>query len=195
VIELGLRNGELRWADQLHPGDTLGLDVNSAPVLGRRTIAVTAKDGVWAWDRRSRERLWHRQLTPATPAAGGPAGPVNGPEGGPLAADGRRLYALSNDGDAGHAVAAALDRRTGAVRWQTALGGLTFAAPALAGHVLAAATASGDLELLHERDGTHLARVPLGGPSAAAVSAAGGRLLVGVGAEPFLPGGELVCVG
>jgi outer membrane protein assembly factor BamB len=195
VVELALDDGRLRWSDQLHPGDVLGLDVNSAPVLTPHAIAVTAKDGVWAWDRRSRARIWRRGLTPATPAAGGPAGPINGPEGGPIAADGRLLYVLSNDGDAGHAVAAALDARSGEVRWQRDLGGLAFAAPALAGDLVCATTASGDLEVLGARDGRPVARVALGGPSAGAVSAAHGRILLGIGAEPFLPGGELICVG
>jgi len=195
VVELAIGDGRLRWSDQLHPGDQLGLDVNSAPVLTRHVIAVTAKDGVWAWDRRSRARLWRRGLTPATPAEGGPAGPVNGPEGGPIASDGRLLHVLSNDGDAGHAVAAALDARTGEVRWRRDLGGLAFAAPALAGDLLCATTASGDLEVLGAADGRPVARVALGGPSAGAVAAARGRVVFGIGAEPFLPGGELICVG
>jgi outer membrane protein assembly factor BamB len=195
VVELDLDDGRLRWSDQLHPGDTLGLDVNSPPVLAPHVMAATAKDGVWAWHRRSRQRLWMRGLTPATPAGGGPAGPVNGPEGGPIATDGRSFYVLSNDGDAGHAVAAALEARSGAVRWRRDLGGLCFAAPALAGRLLCATTASGDLEVLRARDGRPVARVPLGGPSAGAVAAARGRLLLGVGAEPFLPGGELLCIG
>jgi len=169
--------------------------VNSAPVLGPRLIAVTAKDGVWAWERRSRQRIWRRALTLATPAGGGPAGPVNGPEGGPIATDGRRVYVLSNDGDAGLAVAAALDAGSGAVIWARELGGLAFAAPALAGGLLCASTVAGDLEVMSARDGRPAGRASLGGPSAGAVSAARGRLLVGLGAEPFLPGGEIVCLG
>lgn len=195
VVELALRDGRLLWSDQIHPADALGLDVNSAPLLTPRTITATAKDGVWAWDRRTRSRIWQRTLTPATPAEGGPAGPVNGPEGGPLAGDLRGLFALSNDGDAGHSVAASLDPRTGALRWQTPLGGLTFAAPALAGDLLCATTASGDLEVLRGYDGRPVARVALGVPSAGAVAAGRGRLVFGVGAEPFLPGGEVICVG
>jgi outer membrane protein assembly factor BamB len=195
LVELALDTGAVRWSDRIHRGSAPGLDVNSAPVLAGGVVAVTAKDGVWAWDRRSRARLWHRQLTPATPAGGGPPGPVNGPEGGPIAAGGGGLLALSNDGDAGHSVAAALERRTGEVRWRSDLGGLTFAAPAVAGDRLCASTASGDLEVLRLADGSRVATVALGAPSAGAVSAAGGRLLVGVGAEPFLPGGELVCIG
>ncbi len=195
VIEVALRDGRLRWSDQLHAGDTLGLDVNSAPVLTPRVIAVTAKDGVWAWRRDSRERAWHRKVTPATPADGGPASPINGPEGGPLAFDGKRLFALSNDGDQGSGVAAALDPHTGEVRWQSALSGLTFAAPAVAGDALCLSNVSGDLEVLNVDTGAVRGRVALGGPSAGAVSAARGRILVGIGAEPFLPGGELICIG
>ena len=120
---------------------------------------------------------------------------MNGPEGGPIATDGRSFFALSNDGDAGHAVAAALDARTGDVCWRTDLGGLAFAAPALAGDGVCATTASGDLEVLGARDGRLVARIPLGGPSAGVVAAAHSRVVFGIGAEPFLPGGELVCVG
>ena len=195
VVELSLADGDVRWSDQIHPADDLGLDINSAPVLGPGVIAVTAKDGVWAWHRRLRTRLWQRGLTPATPAGGGPAGPVNGPEGGPIATDGRSFYVLSNDGDAGFAVAAALNARSGTVRWRRALGGLAFAAPALADGLLCASTVAGELEVMSARDGRLVGTAALGGPSAGAASAAYGRLLVGIGAEPFLPGGELVCLG
>ena len=92
-------------------------------------------------------------------------------------------------------MAAALDARTGEVRWRRDLGGLAFAAPALAGDLLCATTASGDLEVLGAADGRPVARVALGGPSAGAVAAARGRVVFGIGAEPFLPGGELICVG
>jgi hypothetical protein len=195
LVELSLRSGRVRWQDDVHPGDTRGLDLNSAPVLTRSTIAVTGKDGVWAWDRRTRARRWHVQLTPATPSGGGTAGPTNGPEGGPIAADDDRFLVLSNDEDRGVSVAASLDRRRGRERWRSDLGGLTFAAPAVAGGLVFAATASGDLEVLRTRDGSSVARVALGVPSAGAVAIGERRLLVGVGAEPFLPGGELVCVG
>ena len=36
---------------------------------------------------------------------------------------------------------------------------------------------------------------PSAAPARAAVAAAGGRIVFGIGAEPFLPGGELICVG
>ena len=99
LVELSLRSGRVRWQDDVHPGDTQGLDLNSAPVLDGSTVGVTGKDGVWAWDRRTRERRWHVQLTPATPSGGGTAGPTNGPEGGPIAADDGRFLVLSNDED------------------------------------------------------------------------------------------------
>jgi outer membrane protein assembly factor BamB len=195
LVELSLRSGRVRWQDDVHPGDIQGLDLNSAPVLDGSTIGLTGKDGVWAWDRRTRQRRWHVQLTPATPSGGGTAGPTNGPEGGPIASDDGRFLVLSNDEDRGVSVAASLDRRRGRVRWHSDLGGFTFAAPAVADGLLFAATASGDLEVLRARDGSSVARVPLGVPSAGAVAIGERRLLVGVGAEPFLPGGELVCVG
>ena len=49
--------------------------------------------------------------------------------------------------------------------------------------------------MLRTRDGSSVASVPLGVPSAGAVAIGERRVLVGVGAEPFLPGGELVCIG
>jgi hypothetical protein len=195
LVELALRDGSVRFVDQVHPADALGLDFNSAPVLAQQVIAATAKDGVWAWSRRGRKRLFHVQLTPATPAGGGSAGPTNGPEGGPIAADDHAFYVLSNDEPRGVSVAAAVHQRTGSVRWRRDLGGFTFGAPAVAGPWVVAATASGDLEVLRARDGVRVARVPLGVPSAGAVAAGGRRLFVGVGAEPFLPGGELIALG
>ncbi len=76
------------WADQVHAGDQLGLDLNSAPVLIGALVAVAGKDGFHAWNRRTRRRLWHVQTTPGSPAPGAPADPTTGPEGGPIASDG-----------------------------------------------------------------------------------------------------------
>ncbi|HWI71303.1 MAG TPA: PQQ-binding-like beta-propeller repeat protein [Baekduia sp.] len=195
LLELRLADGAVTWADQVHVHDTRGLDLNGAAVLlGDRAFA-TAKDGVHGWDRALRRRVWHTQLTPESQTPGGPSGPTDGPELGPLATDGRRLYALSNDGARGVAVAAALDPRDGRVLWRAELPGLVFAAPALAGNALWTATASGSLHALRTVDGAPLAAVDLGEPSAGAVSAAAGVVLAGTGAAPDLPGESLVCVG
>ena len=80
------------------------------------------------------------------------------------------------------------------MRWRTDLGRARVRGAGAAGDVMCATPASGDLEVLGARDGRLVARVPLGGPSAGAVAAANGRIVFGIGAEPFLPGGEPVCV-
>lgn len=195
LVELRMRDGAIVWSDQVHVGDTLGLDLNSAPVLIGDLVAVAGKDGFRAWNRRTRRRLWHVQTTPGSPAGGAPADPTTGPEGGPIASDGRRVYGLSNDGAAGTCVAAALDPWTGAVLWQVALPALSFAAPAVSGDVLAVAGSDGTLRLLAPATGTQLAELPLAEPSSGAVSVTDGQLLVGTGAGPFLPGDSLVSFG
>ena len=195
LVELALADGSVRFRDQLPVEDQLGMDLNSAPLLLGRLVCATAKNGVWAWDRVARRRLWHRQLTPASGAAGEPAGPTDGPEGGPLATDGLRLFALSNDGAAGSYVAAALDPQTGDVLWRQDLPAYAFAAPAVAGDTLFTASAAGTLHALRTRDGALLGEAELGDPSAGAVSSARGRVLVGLGAAPYLPGEQLVCLG
>jgi outer membrane protein assembly factor BamB len=195
LLELRLRDGAVTWADQVHPHDTRGLDLNSAAVLLGPLAFATVKDGVYAWDRVRRTRLWHTQLTPESAEPGGASSPVDGPEFGPLATDGRRLYALSNDSAREVAVVAALDPRDGRVLWRTDVPGFAFAAPALAGGVLWTATAAGVLHALRAADGAPLGQIDLGAPSAGAVSAASGLVFAGTGAAPHLPGDELICIG
>jgi outer membrane protein assembly factor BamB len=195
LVELALVDGSVRFRDQLPVGEQRGLDLNSAPLLLGRCAFATAKNGVWAWDRLARRRLWHQQLTPAASAPGAPSGPTDGPEGGPVASDGVRLYALSNDGARGTYAAAALEPRSGAVIWRRELPGFAFAAPGLAGGVLFTASAAGTLHALRTADGALLGEVALGDPSAGAVASARGRVLVGLGAAPYLPGEQLVCLG
>src|SRR5262249_53609712 len=121
LVELRLDDGAITWSDQVHVGDQLGLDLNSSPVLAGALVVVAGKDGFRAWNRFTRTRLWHTQVTPATPAPGEPADPTSGPEGGPIAFDGRHFYGLSNDSTAGTCVAVALDPPSGAVLWETTL--------------------------------------------------------------------------
>jgi outer membrane protein assembly factor BamB len=186
LIELRLRDGAVTWiaaSDQLN-------DLNSAALLLGRRVFATGKDGVHAWDRASRAKLWHTAITP--PAA--QPGPTDGPEFGPLATDGRRLYALSNDTDSATVTAAALDPRTGAILWRTPLPGFAFAAPALAGDRLWTATAAGTLHALDLRDGTPRAALDLGAPSASTIASAHGVVLAGTGAGPHLPGDTLTAI-
>jgi outer membrane protein assembly factor BamB len=195
LLALRLSAGAIVWSDQIYPGDKHGFDFNSAPVILGRILVAASKDGFHAWDRVARRRLWHRRLTPALSKGTGVAGPMNGPEGGPVATDGRRVYVLSNDAARNSCVAAALAPATGHVLWRRRLPSFSFAAPAVAGDRLFAAGADGTLRGLETATGRVVAAVPLGAPSTGAPAVAEGRLVVGAGAEPFLPGHLLVCIG
>jgi outer membrane protein assembly factor BamB len=194
LLALRLEDGAVIWSDQVHPGDTHGFDFNSAPVILGRTLVASSKDGFHAWDRVAKRRLWHRRLTPALSKKSSVAGPMNGPEGGPVATDGKRIYVLSNDAARNSCVVAALAPATGHVLWQRRLPSFSFAAPAIAGNRLFAAGADGTLRGLATATGKVVAAVPLGAPSTGAPAVAEGHLVVGAGAEPFLPGHLLVCI-
>jgi outer membrane protein assembly factor BamB len=194
LLALRLEDGAVVWSDQVHAGDMHGFDFNSAPVILGRILVAASKDGFHAWDRVTRRRLWHRRLTPALSKKTSVAGPMNGPEGGPVATDGTRIYVLSNDAARNGCVAAALSPATGHVLWERRLPSFSFAAPAVAGSRLFAAGADGTLRGLATSTGKVVATVPLGAPSTGAPAVAEGRLVVGAGAEPFLPGHLLVCI-
>jgi outer membrane protein assembly factor BamB len=194
LLALRLEDGAVVWSDQIHAGDTHGFDFNSAPVILGRILVAASKDGFQAWDRVTQRRLWHRRLTPALSKKTSVAGPMNGPEGGPVATDGTRIYVLSNDAARNSCVAAALAPATGRVLWERRLPSFSFAAPAIAGSRLFAAGADGTLRGLATASGKIVATVPLGAPSTGAPAVAEGRLVVGTGAEPFLPGHVLVCI-
>jgi outer membrane protein assembly factor BamB len=195
LIALRLNDGAVVWSDQIYRGDSHGFDFNSAPVILGRILVAASKDGFQAWDRVARRRLWHRRLTPALSKNARVAGPMNGPEGGPVATDGRRIYVLSNDAGRNSCVAAALAPATGHVLWRRRLPSFSFAAPAIAGDRLFVSGADGMLRGLATATGKLVAEVPLGAPSTGAPAVAEGRLVVGAGAEPFLPGHLLVCIG
>jgi outer membrane protein assembly factor BamB len=187
LIEVRLVDGAITWiAPSNQPND-----LNSAALLLGRRVYATGKDGVHAWDRPTRAQVWHTAITPPKPAPG----PTDGPEFGPLASDGRRLYALSNDNDNNAFTAAALDPRTGAILWRTDLPGFAFAAPALAGDRLYTATAAGALHALALRDGTPTDTYALGDLSAGAIASASGYVLAGTGAGADLPGETLTAIG
>jgi outer membrane protein assembly factor BamB len=193
LLELRLNDGVIVWADQVHAGDQLGLDLNSAPVIIGPLLVVAGKDGFRAWNRLSRQRLWHVQTTPSSPAPGAPADPTTGPEGGSIASDGTRVYGLSNDSAAGTCVAAALDPSSGRVLWQSTLPAFSFAPPAIARDAVAVPGSDGTLRLLAPASGALLAELPLGEPSSGGPSVTDETVLVGTGAGAFLPGDSLVC--
>ena len=129
LVELRLRDGGIVFADQVHAGDQLGLDLNSAPVL----IGVS---------------LQLRARTASAPGIAG-RGAGSGTSRPPRLSGTRcacrshdrprrrtdrerrvRVYGLSNDSGAGSCVAAAIDPGKGGVLWQTTLPAFSFAAPA-----------------------------------------------------------------
>jgi outer membrane protein assembly factor BamB len=195
LLALRLSDGAVVWSDQVYPDDKHGFDFNSAPMILGRTLVTSSKDGFQAWDRVTHRRLWHRRLTPSLSKKGGVAGPMNGPEGGPVATDGTHIFVLSNDAAHKNCLAAALAPATGHVLWRRRLPSFSFAAPAIAGDRLFAAGADGTLRGLATSTGRLVTTVPLGAPSTGAPAVAEGRLVVGAGAEPFLPGHLLVCIG
>ena len=194
VIAIDLLDGTIVWQDQVFPADRKGFDFNSAPMIVGDLLVATNKDGAFAWNRHTHRRAWHRRIT--DPLAGGAksAGPTGGPEGGPIATDGRRIFFLSNDAATEGCVAAALSR-SGRVLWRTPLPAFTFAAPAVGGDRLHVAGSDGTLRALDAGSGKIVARTPLGGASSAAPAIAAGHLVVGTGAEPYIPGDQLVCLG
>jgi outer membrane protein assembly factor BamB len=195
VVELALRDGRVLWSDQVYPADRRGFDFNSAVLLlGRRAVAAN-KDGIYAWDRIARRRLWHRRLTPASEKPGGTAGPTDGPEGGPIATDGKRIFAVSNDGALQRFTTAALDPATGRVIWRRSLGGVVFAAPLSAGGALVVPGGFGTVYEFDAATGRARDDGALSEPSACAPSSTRGLVFAGTGAAPFLPGDSLICLG
>ena len=86
LLELRLSDGAIVWADQVHAGDQLGLDLNSAPVIiGRssssraRTASVpgTGSHGRGSGTSRRRRRRLRRVPPPIRPRA--PGAPRNPP--------------------------------------------------------------------------------------------------------------------
>jgi outer membrane protein assembly factor BamB len=195
LVEIALRDGRVLWSDQVHPGDRRGLDFNSAVLLLGRGAVAANKDGIYAWDRIARRRLWHRRLTPASEKPGGPSGPTDGPEGGPIATDGKRIFALSNDGAIQQFTTAALEPATGRVLWRRSLGGLVFAAPLSAGGTLVIPVSSGRVFEVDAVTGRARDDGALSEPSACAPSSTRGLVFTGTGAAPFLPGDSLICLG
>jgi outer membrane protein assembly factor BamB len=195
LVALRMADGDVAWRDQVYPGDTHGFDFNSAPVLiGPRLLVLANKDGFRAWDRLTHRRLWHRRLTPSTDSSGA-AGPTTGPEGGPVATDGRRVYVLSNDNDTGTCVAAALEPWTGEPIWRHRLPSFSFTANAVGGDRVFASCADGVLRVMDAATGRPVADASLGDPSTAPPTMTRLSVVVGTGAAPFLPGERLVCLG
>src|SRR2546425_11309238 len=86
-------------------------------VTRRDLVIVGGKDGLRAWDRTSRRRLWRVELTPALPAGGKGALPSTGPEAGPTAADGDLVFFAANNHADKTCLVAGMGAATGGIRW------------------------------------------------------------------------------
>ena len=197
LIALEAAAGKVRWGDQVHPHDTRNLDLNCPPMLlsagKKRLVVVGGKDGIRAWDRDRRARLWHVQLTPALPPGGGDeALPTTGPEAGPSAAAGEVVFFASNNHADKTCLLAAIDAASGEIRWLHSLPAFQFGPLSVAGGVVYLGLVDGKLRAWRAADGAPLWESPAGQPIAGGPAIARGMLFVGTGAGEFLPGQKLL---
>jgi outer membrane protein assembly factor BamB len=195
ILALNLGDGTVVWQDQVFAANREGFDFNSAPMIIGNRLVATNKAGVYAWDRTTRKPAWKRRLTFPLPIGEEVAVPFGGPEGGPIATDGRQIYVLSNNGQTGGCLAAALRPGDGRVLWRSPTAAWSYAAPAVAGNRLYVSGEDGIVRALETRYGLLREYVRLGEPSTAAPVIAAGHLVVGTGAAPYLDGEHLVCLG
>jgi len=203
LIALDAFTGRLRWADQVHPHDEYNLDLNCPPMLlnamhrGKPLplIVVGGKDGIRAWNRVTRKRLWRVQLTPALSPNARQSQPTDGPETGPTAAaDGLVFFASNNHSDSS-CVLAALDAATGEIRWVHSLPAFELGPMSVANGVVYLGLTDGKLRAWRTTTGELLWESAGGKPIAAGPAIGGGMVFVGTGAGSYLPGKELLAFG
>jgi len=199
LVALDATSGRLRWADQVHPHDERNLDLNCPPMLlsvtpadrRRDLVIVGGKDGLRAWDRTSRRRLWRVELTPALPPGGKEALPTTGPEAGPTAAaEGLVFFASNNHADK-TCLVAGIEAATGEIVWLHSLPAFQFGPLSAAGGVVFIGLIDGKLRAWRARDGELVWESPPGSPIAGGPAIARGMVFVGSGAGAFLPGNRL----
>ena len=200
LIAFDAHSGALRWADQVHPHDEHNLDLNCPPMLisalhkrkKLKLIVVGGKDGLRAWDRVTKKRLWRVQLTPSLPPQGKESLPTNGPETGPTAAaDGLVFFASNNHSDKSCLIAA-IEGATGEIRWIHSLPGYEFGPISVANGVVYLGLVDGKVRAWRVMDGELLWESPASQPIAAGAAIAQGMLFVGTGAGSYLPGKQLL---
>ena len=199
LVALDATSGRLRWADQVHPHDERNLDLNCPPMLlsvtapdrRRDLVVVGGKDGLRAWDRTSRRRLWRVELTPALPPGGKAALPTTGPEAGPTAAAEDLVFFASNNHADKTCLVAGIEAATGEIRWLHSLPAFQFGPLSVAGGVVFMGLIDGQLRAWRARDGELVWESPPGPPIAGGPAIARGMVFVGSGAGEFLPGNRL----
>lgn len=212
LIALDAFTGKLRWADQVHPHDTRNLDLNCPPMLitasrdGRRVrlIVVGGKDGIRTWDRATRKRLWHVQLTPppqpVTPAAESTQKEkadetqhaTTGPEFGPTASAEGLVFLASNNNADKSCHLAGLEAGSGGIRWLHCLPAFQLGPISVANGIVYLGLVDGKLRAWRATNGELLWESPQGQPIAGGPAIAHGMVFVGTGAGEYLPGNRLL---
>jgi outer membrane protein assembly factor BamB len=200
LIALNALTGALRWADQVHPHDEQNLDLNCPPMLissahngsRQQLIVVGGKDGIRAWDRITKKRLWRAQLTPSITPDGKESLPTTGPETGPTAAAYGLVFFASNNHSDKSCLIAGLEATTGELRWLHSLPAFEFGPMSVANDVVYLGLVDGRLRAWHAQSGDLLWESAAGQPIAAGAAIAHGMVFVGTGAGAFLPGNKLM---
>jgi outer membrane protein assembly factor BamB len=215
LIALDAITGKLRWADQVHPHDTRNLDLNCPAMLitasrnGRpaRLIVVGGKDGIRAWDRTTRKRLWHVQLTPAPQSVVRDARlnpqkktdeaehATTGPEFGPTASADGMVFLASNNNAAKTCQIAGLDAGSGEIRWLHCLSAFQLGPISVANGIVYLGLIDGKLRAWRAGNGELLWESPQFQPIAGGPAIARGMVFVGTGAGEYLPGNRLLAFG
>lgn len=144
VYALERTTGRLRWKHRVARGV-----MSDVLLAGPRVYAFTLADELLCLDLETGTVNWSRRLSAATDTGSYVVTP---------AMDAGRLYAGSQTGDV-----TAVDARTGAVAWRTALGARVAAPVVMRGNVLYVATAAGRLVRIARRDGAKLGELAVGG--------------------------------
>src|SRR5213078_843096 len=138
----------------------------TAPDRRRELVIVGGKDGLRAWDRTSRRRLWRVELAPALPPGGKEALPTTGPEAGPTAAAEDLVFFASNNHADKTCIVAGIEAATGDIRWPHSV----------AGGVVCIGLIDGKLRAWRARDGELLWESPPGPPIAGGPAIARGMV-------------------
>ena len=139
---------------------------------GTPMVGEGQKSGVyWALDRRTMKPAWSRTIAVGTPVIGGVIGST--------ASDGKQVYGPGTH--AGEIWSLGLE---GSYKWLSADGGpLRFNPVAVANGVVWTTDMSGYLTARDAATGAVAVRMPLGSPTWAGVSIAGGSVFVAIGTE------------
>jgi outer membrane protein assembly factor BamB len=213
LLELGVRTGDLRWADQVTPHDERDYDFTLPPLLsrsgGRDLVIGAGKSGrVIAWNRVTRTRVWTavvgRHLHDTGPLPAKPVTVCPGLLGGvltPMAIAHSRVFVPVVDlcmlgSDVGYEPLGAvdpargrggliaLDAATGRRLWSRTLSSPDFGCATAAGDAVFTSTYTGRVYAFEQRTGRTLWTTQEPAGINGCPAVAGNLLVVPAGAEP-----------